>query len=92
MPDRPPAQLRLREMMRSLVEGDIEFLIFGAIAAGLYGHVRATADLDIVIRPTPENRERVIAWVTQQHATLGSDPQSGLKDRHRRALQLGPPA
>ncbi len=89
MPDRPPVQLRLREMLRSLTAAEIEFLVFGAIAAGLYGHVRATADLDIVIRPTAENRERAIAWLTEQRATLGSDPQSGLKDRHRRALQLG---
>lgn len=42
-----------------------------------------------MIRPTAENRERVVAWVTQQGATLGSDPQSGLKERHRRALRLG---
>lgn len=88
-PEQRPRPLRLREMMRSLLDADIELLIFGSIAAGLYGHVRATADLDIVIRPTAENRDRVVLWLTQQRAMLGADPQTNLKERHPRALRMG---
>lgn len=35
------------------------FLVVGAHALAVHGHVRATGDLDIWIRPDPENAERV---------------------------------
>ena len=81
--------LRLRELLGSLADTDLEFLVFGAVAAALYGHVRATADLDIVIRPTPENRERMLAWLAAHDARLGNDPNVPFGQRHQRALHLG---
>ena len=38
-----------------------EFLLVGDWAVILYGHVRATDDMDIFVRPTTTNSERVFA-------------------------------
>ncbi len=35
----------------------VEFLIVGAYALAVHGHVRATKDLDVWIRPTPDNAD-----------------------------------
>lgn len=38
----------------------VEYLVVGAHALAVHGHVRATRDLDIWIRPEPENARRVL--------------------------------
>ena len=38
----------------------VEFLLVGAHALAAHGHVRATQDLDIWVRPDVENAKRVI--------------------------------
>jgi hypothetical protein len=47
------------EMLRALSAADAEFLIIGAHAVAAHGYLRGTRDLDIWIRPTPENASRV---------------------------------
>ena len=39
----------------------VEYLVVGAYALAAYGHVRATKDLDIWVRPDPENARQVIS-------------------------------
>ena len=43
----------------------VEYLVVGAHALAAYGHVRATGDLDVWVRPEPGNAERVIAALRQ---------------------------
>ncbi len=38
----------------------VEFLVVGAHALAVHGHVRATRDLDVWVRPEPENAQRVL--------------------------------
>lgn len=38
----------------------VEYLVVGAHALAVHGHVRATRDLDVWIRPDPENARRAI--------------------------------
>ncbi len=38
----------------------VEYLVVGAHALAAHGHVRATKDMDVWIRPTPENARRVM--------------------------------
>jgi hypothetical protein len=40
-------------------EENVEFLVIGAHALAAHGHVRATLDIDLWVRPTPENARRV---------------------------------
>ena len=47
------------EMLSALSDAEAEFLIVGAHAMAVHGRPRATGDLDIWVRPTPENAERV---------------------------------
>ena len=47
------------EMLSELFAADAEFLLVGAYALSAYGYTRATGDLDIWVRPTPENAPKV---------------------------------
>ena len=48
---------RLRAVFRALGDHRVEYAVFGAIALGLHGLARATADLDLFVRPNPANVE-----------------------------------
>lgn len=47
------------EMLRALSAAGAEFLVIGAHAVAAHGYLRGTRDIDIWIRPTPENASRV---------------------------------
>ncbi len=47
------------EMLAALFAAGAEFLLVGAHALAVHGVPRATGDLDLWIRPTPENAARV---------------------------------
>jgi hypothetical protein len=47
------------EMLSALSAAEAEFLVVGAHARAAYGEPRATKDLDIWVRATPENAARV---------------------------------
>src|SRR5439155_13110329 len=48
-------------MLSALCAAGAEFLIVGAHALAAHGLPRATGDLDLWVRPTPANAERVLA-------------------------------
>lgn len=48
------------EMLSALSEAGAEFLVVGAHALAAHGIARATGDLDIWLKPTPENAERAM--------------------------------
>lgn len=50
-----------RDMLAALVDAEVEFVVVGAHALAAHGIVRATGDLDIFVRPTKQNAERVVA-------------------------------
>jgi hypothetical protein len=58
------------EMLAALSEAKAEFMVIGAHAVAVYGRPRATGDLDIWIRPTRENAERVWEALTAFGAPL----------------------
>ena len=47
------------EMLSVLSDEEAEFLVVGAHAMAAHGRPRATGDLDILVRPTEDNAERV---------------------------------
>jgi hypothetical protein len=47
------------DMLSALNDAGVEYLIVGAYALAAHGNVRATGDIDIWVRPTPENAQRV---------------------------------
>ncbi|MFN3650223.1 MAG: hypothetical protein ACK47B_11645 [Armatimonadota bacterium] len=61
-------------LLRVLVDGGVEFILVGGVAATVHGAVRLTEDLDIVYRRTPENLERLAAAVGGLHPYLRGMP------------------
>lgn len=49
----------LLRVLRAFQDQDLEYVLIGATAMGFHGLVRATEDVDLLIRPTPENVERL---------------------------------
>jgi len=58
---RIPDEQRLRAIFRALAEQRVEYAVVGAVALGLHGLARATADLDLFLRPDADNVERLKA-------------------------------
>lgn len=51
--------LRLDEILRTLTEFGVEFVVVGGVAVQAHGYLRATADLDVVPNPTLLNLSRL---------------------------------
>ena len=48
-----------RDLLAEFNARQVEFLLVGAHALAAHGHVRATQDLDLWVRPSPDNAKRV---------------------------------
>lgn len=58
------------DLLVELEEAEAEYLLIGGWAVILHGHVRATDDMDILVRATPANSVRVHAALTNFGAPL----------------------
>jgi Nucleotidyl transferase AbiEii toxin, Type IV TA system len=58
-------------VLRAFEAAGLEYVLIGATAMGFHGVVRATEDIDLVIRATPENVEKLRAAL----ASVYADPQ-----------------
>jgi len=56
--------------LSALSDAGAEFVIVGAHALAAHGLPRATGDLDIWVRPSPENARRVLAALRAFKAPL----------------------
>ena len=50
---------RLLALVRALNRESVEYAVVGAVALGLHGLARATEDVDLFVRPTPDNVARL---------------------------------
>ncbi len=66
------------EMLAALSEAGAKFLIVGAHALAAYAEPRATGELDIWVRPSPENAARVWAALTEFGAPLDAITEADL--------------
>ena len=55
------AQKDFRDLFELLNAHKVEYMIVGAYALAFHGVPRYTGDLDIFVRPDPENAQRVMA-------------------------------
>ena len=58
------------EMLSALSAAGVDYLIVGAYAMAAHGLPRATGDIDIWVRPTPDNAARVIRALEAYGAPL----------------------
>lgn len=49
------------DLIRSLSDANIDFVLVGGLAVALHGYQRVTMDVDVVLAMTPENLRRFIA-------------------------------
>jgi hypothetical protein len=61
----------IMRVLRAFQAAQLEYVLIGAAAMGFHGIVRATEDLDLFIRATPENIERLR---TALRAVYENDP------------------
>ena len=59
-----------RDLLSEFNAAGVEFLVVGAHALAAHGHVRATQDLDVRVRSTPENAGKVLRALTAFGAPL----------------------
>jgi hypothetical protein len=65
-----------KDLLSSFLAAEVEFLVVGAHALALQGHIRATKDLDVWIRPSLENARRVFRALADFGAPLeGTRPE-----------------
>jgi len=48
-----------RDLLRALADAEVEFVVVGAYALSFHGAPRASGDIDIFVKPSPENAARV---------------------------------
>jgi hypothetical protein len=53
-------QRDFRELLESFNAHQVEYLIVGGYALAFHGAPRFTGDLDLLVRPTPENARRIL--------------------------------
>lgn len=63
-------ELDLHQLVKSLHDHEVRFVVIGGVAVGAHGYVRATADLDLVPDPDPANLDRLIDALAELGATL----------------------
>src|ERR1044071_4205229 len=67
-----------RDLLAEFNAHRVEFLLVDAHALAAHGHVRATQDLDVWVRPSPENAKRTIQALTAFGAPLHDLTESDL--------------
>jgi hypothetical protein len=50
-----------KDMLQSLLDNEVKFLIVGAYALAAYGYPRATGDFDIWVETSPENSKKILS-------------------------------
>ena len=59
-----------RDMLQSLSDEKVKFLLVGAYALAAHGYPRATMDIDIWVMPSPENADAVLRALKRFGASL----------------------
>jgi predicted nucleotidyltransferase len=70
MPD--PIEFSPEEMLRTLVDHDVRFVLIGGYAAVLHGSAAFTTDADICPARTPENLQRLAAAIRDMDGRIRS--------------------
>lgn len=60
-----PAEIRLGDLLERLVAAEVSFVLVGGLAVNAWGHIRGTADIDLVPDPAPENLDRLAAILVE---------------------------
>ena len=59
-----------RDLLSEFNAAGVDYLVIGAYALAAHGRVRATGDLDVWVRPSPDNARRVMSALSAFGAPL----------------------
>ena len=79
-----------KELLLAFNAHNVEYLVVGAHALAAHGHVRATKDLDLWVRPEQSNAEKVLRALSDFGAPL-SDLTADDLTRKETIFQIGLP-
>ncbi len=65
---RPEPPLRALQLLATLREHQVEFVVIGGFSLAAHGYVRGTKDVDIVPEPTRKNLERLLVALQELQA------------------------
>lgn len=82
----------IEQLLRALNHEEVEYIVVGGVAVNLQGVVRATQDIDLFLRPDPENLERLKRALRSiwQDPAIGEITISDLKGEFP-TVRYGPP-
>jgi predicted nucleotidyltransferase len=66
--------VEFRSLLGALVEGGVEFILVGGVAATVHGSSRLTSDVDVVYRRSPENIAKLAAALAPLDPSLRGAP------------------
>src|SRR4051812_10064484 len=88
MPTMTPLPLEFQDLLKSLNEKGVKYLVVGGWAVIHYGYVRYTGDIDIWIAVSPDNTER-LADALLQFCQGTFDPET--INTRRKTIEIGRP-
>src|SRR5262249_37639266 len=83
-----PLNKDLREFVALLNSNRVEYVVVGAFAVAYHGYPRYTGDLDLLVKPTPENAQKLLAAL-DQFGFAGLGVTIGDLDSPGKVVQLG---
>jgi predicted nucleotidyltransferase len=69
-----PARTDFSRLLRLLLDASVEFILVGGVAGTLHGAARATYDIDVVYRRSPENMSRLVTALAPYSPYLRGAP------------------
>lgn len=88
MPTMTPLPLEFKDLLRSLNERGVEYLVVGGWAVIHYGYVRYTGDFDLWIAVSSENADRLILALND---FIGTAPDKRSILTLRKTIEFGVP-
>lgn len=79
-----------KEMLQALCDENVKFLLVGAYALAAHGHLRATVDMDLWVKPEADNADAVLRALSRFGAPLHNITRADL-ERDDIVFQIGVP-
>ena len=64
-PSRPESYFQFEKLLVELVRGGVDFAVVGGVAVALNGFVRATDDLDVIVKESLDNIRKLLGCLSQ---------------------------
>jgi predicted nucleotidyltransferase len=81
----------LKELLNSLQSQNVEFLVIGAHAVAFHGRARFTEDVDLWVKRSTENAERLRKALETFGAPISEEGAKRFAEEDRQMIRLGAP-